>query len=115
MIFAAISSISATSTLYAKPLPPTVQAGKSVARNYPKGDPATSFGAYCQKENLQGNLCIFGASAKTWDTALSRAGYSMKDTLESITQRGQLGMLEYDAIGMGDILVLSAIQNKLIL
>lgn len=104
-VCAALMLVSYAPSLYAKPLPPTVQAGKAVARNYPKGDPATSFGAYCRKEGLQANLCIFGASAKTWDTALSRAGYSMKDTLESISQRGQLGMLEYDAIGMGDILM----------
>lgn len=78
---AAFSTMILAPSLYAKALPPTVQAGKAVASNYPKGDPATIFGAYCQNENLQGNLCVFGASAKTWDTSLSRSGYSMKDTL----------------------------------
>jgi hypothetical protein len=105
LIFTAICTISATSQIYAKPLPPTVPAGKQVVRNYPRGDAVSNIGTFCKNENLQGDLCVLGAGSKAWDTALSRTGYSMKDTLEAISQRGQLGMLEYDAIGMGEILM----------
>lgn len=100
-----VSALSIPTLAAAIPLPATVAAGKAVARNYPKDDPVLSIGNFCEKQSLTGNLCVFGASAKSWDTAFTRSGFSTKDTIANITKRGPMALIEYDVIGMSEILL----------
>lgn len=60
---------------------------------------------YCQKQKIDGDLCLLGYTSTLTAKAMQRAGYSAIDTLALIANNGY-GLFEaYEMPGMGEILM----------
>lgn len=73
-----------TSALSA-PLPLDIRAGQRVVSYFPSQlELAEGMQPYCQKQKIDGDLCLFAYTATLTAKAMQRAGYSAKDTLALI-------------------------------
>ena len=60
---------------------------------------------YCQKQKIDGDLCLLGYTATLTAKAMQRAGYSAKDTLALIANNGYGVFAAYERLGMGEMLM----------
>lgn len=92
------------SIAFSTPLPLDIRAGQKVARNLPTGSTLVEkMESFCKARNIQGDLCNMGYAATLTADAMSKAGYSAKDTIATIAQAGYEGIAAYENARLGEL------------
>jgi hypothetical protein len=105
-LLGALLSVAPVSNALSTPLPFDINAGKRVVSNFPSGTTLMDgLAPFCKKRKIEGDLCTMGYAATLTAKAMSKAGYSAKDTVALIARNGHVAFNAYDRLGMGEMLI----------
>jgi len=97
-------SLAIPSITQAIPLPLDIRAGQSVARHFPTGAALVdNLAPFCKSRSLEGDLCSMGYATEIIQNAMSKEGYSAKDTIAKIGNAGYSGITMYENARLEEI------------